>query len=115
MGAQMIQLQKDTFLRQFFESGGLVRRGVAPAQDAQGGLAVPKPGFHDRISCHLLRMEQSDHGAAVGVSANHDMTDAQSGYSILDDGRDAAQHSAMRGNKVADVPGNENLPRTRLR
>src|SRR5215471_15559750 len=110
----MVQLEEYVFLNQLLESGMVIQCRAAVAHDTQSTIAVAQPRLHYRQLRDLLWMKQSDHGAAIGVPTDHDMTYLQPGDSIFYDGRHATQDVAIGGNQITDVSGDENLARPRL-
>src|SRR5205085_4487835 len=83
--------------------------------DAFRRLGVGQPLGDGRKIRNLRRIEQAFDGAAVRVTADDDVLDAESCDGELDRGRFAASLTGMGRNDVAGVPEDEQVAGLRLR
>ncbi|MNN96290.1 hypothetical protein D3C81_2152490 [compost metagenome] len=75
---------------------------------------MTQPGFDRRHFFQALRVEYRTHGAAVGVSANDDVLNAEGQYRVFDRSGNTAVHLPVRWNHIADVTGHEQIARGAL-
>ena len=83
----MVQLENDVFFGQLFQGGVLGKGGVPALNNAQSCIAVAQSGFHDRQAADLVRVKQSEYGAAIGMSAYHSVIDLKRRDSVFNNRR----------------------------
>src|SRR5690606_29238392 len=74
-----------------------------------GYFRMLQPGFYRGHTFQLGRVQHGFHRAAIGMTTDDDVLDAQRYYRIFDGGGDATHHLAVGGDDVADVAGDEQI------
>jgi hypothetical protein len=110
----MIQLKQHIRFNEFQEHVILVGLPAVSGHLVDCGVSVVKPRLHDRQTGQRPWMKQSDHGAAIRVPTDHNLTDFKSADGVLHDGRHVVRSLTPRGHDIADVSANEDFTGPRL-
>ncbi|GAA3118454.1 hypothetical protein GCM10020254_76830 [Streptomyces goshikiensis] len=105
MGGEVRQLRGDVVADQSVHP---VRGG------ARGGARVAQPAAYGRYGGEVVAPGEGRHRAAGGVTAHHDVADAQDGDGVLDRGRDTVRSGRVGGHQIARGTDDEQLARFAL-
>src|SRR5690606_21189450 len=105
---QVTQLRDDVFLGEHAKRIAVVMPAIFLHHDL-GYLRMLQPGPHGGHATQLFRIEHCLHGAAVGMTADDDVLDAQGNHRVLDGSGYTAEHLPVGGYDVADVAGHEQI------